>query len=211
MPVTTRSQSRKQVMVAEPMEWQPTVEMMDWEPTEVAVEMMDWAMTIPTVETMEWEPTRLEINSQPGPEYFPNYKYHDLANDEDLQWMLYGKHFFYGLENWPQSCWFQPKCFSPRMATFAELFSKLQFKQLFSYAYRQHNPHKMVNVKVDCELEHAFANPFIHQFRCLNMPLGSELTDIVNLERELIKRCTEVLDANCCELNRIIQVTVEQA
>jgi hypothetical protein len=168
----------------------------------------------------------LEINSQPGPEYFPNYTFHDLANDKDLQCSLYGKYFDYDLSKWPHTCWFEPKGWPP-IRNFETLFSRLQFKQLFSYAYRAFNPHKMVNVKVDCALEFGYGDI---EIQCYGMALGTQIMDIINFEQELIKRCKEaVQDYNLevqlhpmwveevseeiylYEVNRILRVTIEQA
>jgi hypothetical protein len=143
-------------------------------------------------EPIEHEATHLEINSQPGPEYHPSYKFHDLANDQELQWSLYGQDFYYDLSTWPYRCWFEPKSIYPYppIYKFEDLFRKLKLMQLFSYAYRYFNPHKMVNVKVDCILDQGYGHETI---KCYNMQLGNSIMDTVILEQDLIKRCYEAV------------------
>jgi hypothetical protein len=213
MPVTTRSQYRKRKAEA------PAGKLVS------ASEFEDFATNF-----FNNEATQLEINSQPALEYHPSYKFHDLANDQELQRSLYGQDFYYDLSNWPHRCWFEPKTYAydpPKpINNFETLFSKLRLMQLFSHAYRHFNPHKMVNVKVDCLLDQGYGS---YQIQCVNMPLGDSIMAIWQLEQELVKRCKEAvhiinlqeeLDAvkkNALEhytptcLNCVFRVTFEQA
>src|SRR6267154_2456279 len=134
------------------------------------------------------EEKRLKL-TEPGPEFYPDFVYHDLANDKQLQRDLYDEDFHYDLSGWPHSFWMKPKYSVSSFihSHFSFLFYMMKLPHLFSRAYRHFNPRKKIDVEIEfdvdcCSEEEGEIDKNI-KFECKNVALGSEVSDIHDVER----------------------------
>ena len=81
---------------------------------------IDLKLDIPTIDSST---THNVLTSTPPLEYRPDYCYHYLADDAQLQRTLYNENFVYDFTEWPKDCWMKPKF---AFTSFDDLFTKLQ-------------------------------------------------------------------------------------
>ena len=131
----------------------------------------------------------------PPCEYMPDFPYHDLKNDKELQAQLYGKYFEYDFTNWPESCKFISKEYCGSFATFIQ---RLQLKQLMSWGYRMANTTHQIDMtfKVTGFLPTILRNAYI-VFDIQGLQSGFYVSNIVELERKLHNILKEVQVGAC--------------
>ena len=162
--------------------------------------------------------------TQPGPEFFPDFVYHDLANDKQLQRDLYDEDFHYDFSGWPHSFWMKPKYLVSGFihSHFSFLFYMMKLPQLFSHAYRHFNPRMKIDVEIEFDTQDGMFGSYEEgaidkniRFDCKNIALDSEVSDIHDVERELTRKFDlmkrERLDVYGYWVHRITQVTITQS